>query len=892
MLVTLGITALFGIGLPNIRLDTSSEGLMAKGDPAKEYYEITKKTFGDDVLISVVVHVNKGDVFTQPILTAVGKMTEEIYKVEGVSRVDSLSTHNRTVGESGFLNTNRLMEFAPQTQEEVDEVRKIAMNDPTLTGNILSKDGTTTAINAFFTGGTKNNLERNAALAITAIAENNLQTSDITIYPIGMPVIKTVLSDKITAENKLLLPLCIGIILLIIYWIFRSLVAALIPIVTGLISLIWCLGLMGLTGMDFNVISTLIPVLMIVVGATEDVHLISEYYQGLREGHDKEAAIRHMNASSAMAISLTSFTTFIGFATVIINTVPWLKEFAIVGSFGIAANFLITIIIVPAMLKVFRKPNVSAEEDHSGLLHRMAKALPGFIEKRQAAIATIVILACLFLAAGVTKLKVSSNFVAFFKEDAPVRQNFDRVHQDLAGAQTFFIIIDSKTEGGLKQPAVLKDILAIQDFIAKDIDSSKSIADSIRLINREMNDGNAAFYNIPDNPELTAQYFLMLDSADLERVADFELRKASVLVRHNVSASWQLDEVLDRAREFAKTNFKSGATVEFTGENVLINQGAKAIANNNLQSLVFAMASILVVIGLVFMSLKAGLLAMIPNIVPILALLGMMGWMGIEIDASNGFVALIALGIAVDDTLHFMARYNTELKATSNQRLALNNTIQHEMVPAFSTSFALMVGFLVYLFSEFNSNIEFGILTSMVLGVAFLSDMFITPLVLANSNLVTSLDLLSMRLSEAALKTSPIFKGMKLGELKRIALLGVLRDYTPGAPIVVTGEASREMYVILEGGAEVVVRNTKGEQIRSVSLKAGDVFGEMAFITGDARSADVNAVGATQVLAIDNDSMGRVQNRFPRVAAKFYSNVASVLSNRLQDSNRKSALPA
>lgn len=885
MLGLLGlVSALFALGLPNLRLDTSSSGLMVDGDPEKAYYEQTKLTFGDDVLISVVLEAASGDVFTPAILTAVQAMTEEIYRVEGISRVDSLTTVRQTVGESGFLNTNLLLESLPTTLEECAPVRAVALRDPTLVGNILSADGRTTAINAFFVGSTQGDLEKQASLAISAVAARYADLPGVTIYPIGMPVIKTILSDSIQAENKILLPLSVVVIMLVLGLLYRSFMAGFLPILTGLISILWTLGFMGHLGMNFNVISTLLPVLLIVVGATEDVHLLSEYFQGLREGHDQKSSLFEMASKSSLAITLTSMTTVIGFATVTINQVPWLREFAIAGTFGIFANFIITIIVVPASLRLLPKPRLGPEKPASGPLHQLSLVLPAWIQRNRRSVLLVSALIAVFLALGIPRLQVSSNFVGFFKADAPIRQSFDRVHATLAGAQTFFIVIDSGRPGGLQDPRVLRDIAALQQSMAGQVDASKSLADSVRLIHREMNDGQDAFFAIPSEEDLIAQYLLMMDSSDLERLADFDLRQAAVLVRHNLSASWQLQSVLDALESFAATQFTSGATIHFTGENVLINRGAQRIALDNLSSLGYALGSILVVISLVFMSLRAGLLAMIPNLLPVFALLGLMGWLGIEIDASNGFVAMIGLGIAVDDTLHLMVRYNKELKRTTDQTAAVRATIGHELVPAISTSISLVIGFMVFLFSQFHSNIEFGILIAVVIGVAGLADVFLTPIILGSTALTTTWDLLRLRVNTAILEDSPLFHGMRPGEFKRMALLGLLKNFPAGHRIISAGEDSRDMFLLLKGRAEVVLKDGRSSQTRLVHLQPGQVFGEMAFITGDQRSADVNALEDAEVLAIDHASMARVQNRFPRIAAKFYANVARVLSRRLRQS--------
>jgi hypothetical protein len=303
--------------------------------------------------------------------------------------------------------------------------------------------------------------------------------------------------------------------------------------------------------------------------------------------------------------------------------------------------------------------------------------------------------------------------------------------------------------------------------------------------------------------------------------------------------------------------------------------------------LIIALAVIFLIVSLLFLSVKAGAVALVSNSIPILFNFGAMGWLGIPFNVGTCLVATIALGVAVDDTIHFMVRYNRALRRKNNQDLALKQALQHEGHPILITTLALALGFSILTASPFNPTMHFGILASLIMVFALGADLFVNPLLLSKIQLITVWDYALLRISRTTLKESLIFKDLKNSEIRTFILMGSLEDLSHGSEIVRQGEEGHEMFLILEGLVEVSIENEEGERKTVTYLESGDLIGEMALLEEGVRTATVTTLGEVSLLRIDEQAIHRVMRRNPKIAAKIFRNMSRVLSERVKDQTRK-----
>ncbi len=894
------VTSLFMIPLPKLIIDPSAEGLMISGDPDIDFYDEVKETFGDDILVSICI--TSDNVFQEPILQTIQNLSDEIQDitlpidgedVEVVARVVSLTTVNKIIGDDGYLDTGELIEDVTSDEDELAVIKRNALSNPIMINDIVSSNSKTASVNVYIKESpplhfTYNQevTERIQALIDSEIKRLKGKGIDAEIFQIGFPVVKVTIAKYLEQDMVRLVPLCLLTSLIILVWSFRSVIAVTIPMITGIFSVIWTLGFMAAMGYTINAVTNIVPLLLLVIGCTEDIHMLSEYSEQLKAGNEKLKAIRNMAIKCGLAIFLTSLTTLLGFSTLTVNKITLLKEFGISASFGLGFNFLVTILVLPTVLRWTKIPkNFGSGQTAKPTpkLDKISDLLFYIAVNKRPVIMVVTLTIMIWAAVGATKVKLDSDFIGFFKSDSEVRVKLDRLSELMAGGQSFFVIIDTEQDEGIKNPEVMTAMAKLQTRMNDVFGKTISVADQIKIMHREMNDGKAEFFTVPDSEELISQYLLMVDAEEVEPFMDTSSGRACIVVRHNVRGTWRLNEELAKIEAYAKEIFPSYVKLKVTGETILVNKGADSMSIGQVFSLSLASIFIFIIISILFVSPKAGLLAMVPNIIPILMNFGIMGWFDIALSPGTCTIAVVALGVAVDDTIHLMVRFHKELKKTSDQNEAMEKTIRAQLLPVLSTSIGLAVGFFILILSNLVTNMYFGYLASIAMVMALTSDLLVGPALLLSTQLISSWDLLKVKINEDLVRTSTLFKDLKLAEIKKVVLLGVISGYKDSDYIVRKGDDSQHMYMIVEGNVEVVVQEDEKEKKFVKTLGRGDIFGEMAFVTGNQRTADIMAKGDVEVLTIDHQSLNNVKARFPKIAAKIYYNLSSILSLRLKE---------
>lgn len=352
-------------------------------------------------------------------------------------------------------------------------------------------------------------------------------------------------------------------------------------------------------------------------------------------------------------------------------------------------------------------------------------------------------------------------------------------------------------------------------------------------------------------------------------------------MRHNISSSDELSAAVHTVEQFIANEIDPALDVHVTGLSVLTAQAADSMARGQAESLLLMLIAILLLVSLLFVNLKAGASALVPNLLPILVLFGVMGYAGIPLDTSTAMVAVIALGISIDDTLHFMARYHDNTRRFQEEARALVSTVEDESKPIITTSVALGLGFAALAVSHFPPVVHFGLLTAMVMLLALISTFILTPVLLSTVSLVTLRDILSLRLKDAVCEQCSLFANMRVGQIKRVVLVGNMRRYPAGHVIMRQGEVGDEMFVMLDGVAEVWRHYRDGSSQRVSEISTGHLFGEVALMGHSTRTADVLAIEPVTVLALNWKGIDRVWRFFPHIAAKLFRNISSILAGRV-----------
>jgi hypothetical protein len=401
-------------------------------------------------------------------------------------------------------------------------------------------------------------------------------------------------------------------------------------------------------------------------------------------------------------------------------------------------------------------------------------------------------------------------------------------------------------------------------------------------MHREMNGGDPAFEVIPDSADLVAQYMLLLEDRDFAKFVDFDASGANIVVRHNLTGSNAISALRRQIEDYIKREFPPTLVARPTGETILTNNAVDFLAVNELQSLSWTFLVISLIHAGLFMSLKAGLLSMVPNVIPVLAVYGLMGLVGIPLNISTALVATIAIGIAVDDTVHHMVTYNRQLQEHHDQERAMFNTLRAQGRPIIYVSLALIASFMVLPFSSLTSTVQFGLLSAFVMATALVGELTLTPIIMCTTQLVTVWDMLLVKMSPGLVRRAPLFAGLSRWQARKVVLLGKLETAPAGTLVLRKGEPGNEMYMVITGRMRVFDRRPDGGEKVLADLEPGAVFGEMALVTRDVRSAFVVATTDAEVLRLDFAALERIRRRFPYTGAKLFRNLARVLAERLR----------
>ena len=894
VVLTLLLTLALGAQLPRLRIDESAEGLMVERDPARAFYEQARQRFGSDNL--TVVLVKADDVFTPAALTAVRRLSDGLERVAGVSRVESLTTTRNIKGEGDALTTDPLVgAVIPTAPAELARLRADALGSRVLVGNLVAADGRATALVVYADarpGETAFN--RRFTTDVDALVARETRPG-LTIYQVGAPMTKATYAQYLKADQRTIIPLSTVVLIVTLFLAVRTLQGVVIPVVTAVVSIVWSLGLMAVTGIPLTILTAIIPSLMLAIGFTEDVHMISEYHHRLEHGDDKLTALRTMLGESAMPILVTTATTVLGFGSLITTDITMLIQFGYASAMALTANYVVTMLLLPPMLRWWAVPRrlrrvALADESPHGGIPRLMQRLGEFNLRWRVPI--LVAWGALTLAslAGWLTLRVNTDLISFFPERSAIRQRVADLSRSLAGGLAFYVVVDTGHDDGIKNPAVLRRIAGLQDHLAATgrVDKTVSVADYVRKMHREMHGGDPAFETIPETSDQVAQYLLMLEGRELEKFVDFKAAAANIVVRHHLTGSGDLSALLRDIERHVARDFPPTVIVRATGEEVLFNNASDYMAINELTSFSSTFVIIGVIHALLFMSLKAGILSLIPNVVPILMLYGFMGLVGIPLNTSTAMIATVAIGIAVDDTVHHMVTYSRQLNELHDQRRAMFETLRIEGRPIIYVSIALAAGFLTLVASNFVATVYFGVLAAFVMLVAMLAELTLTPILMVSIPLLTVWDMVRLRMS-GDVRRAPLFAGLSRWEARKVVLLGGLHEYEAGAPVIVKGEIGTEMYMVVTGRIRVFDPLPDGRERTLTALGPGGVIGEIGEIgvlTQQVRSASVVAEARSELLRLDLAALERVRKWSPYTSAKLFRNIARMLGERLREATQ------
>ncbi len=750
LLAITDLTAWKGLG---VRFDFSPRSIFLTGDEEVLYLAAHREVFGDEDAFAIVL-VEAPDVFQPAVLEVVTEISDRVAAIEHIDQVLSLSTMQEISGSPGLVQVSPLLEDIPADAAAVAALRAKVLGNPLYLHRFVNPEGTATAVMAKFDNGFVDELARRPALAAIEGIMADLQGRDgVALSLIGVPIVNREYAVLLAGDMVRTVSgaaLLVGILLFVL---FRNAWGVALPLLSVALAMAWTVGYMVLAGDSFNIINSIVPALLLVIAVGDAVHFLTTYYQEIGAGADKPTAIRAMVRRVGGACFLTSATAAIGFASLVVARIDIIRGMGRVAAVGLMLAYVVILLLVPTVLSLVTVPASAASSDpRTGWIGRLLVWLGRVTTEHKTAVGTITVLISAACVSGAMHVKSDNFLLEELLRVNPVSVALHHSEEVLSGVMPVEIVVHVDDEGGIFEPEVLRGIAALQDELRREpfIGHSVSIVDLIREIAR-VQEGVA---RIPATRAEAAQYLLYFEMSEdpsfLDTMIDLQRRTARISA---TAKDWGTNNFLHwldgrrhcdpRAlceepivakidRIFGTTGGKKpGLSVRVTGGSVVAADALSRLVEDMLASLGTAFLVISLLMMTLLRSLRIGLLSMLPNVLPLLITLGFMGWADIPIRTSTALIFSVALGVAVNDTIHFLTRYREELFACGDRIEAVKLTLLSTGRAIIFTSLLLIGGFAVMLSSRFMGIYQMGLLGAVALFAALVGDLVLLPVLLS-----------------------------------------------------------------------------------------------------------------------------------------------------------------
>ncbi len=777
-----------------LRVDMSMESFFLQDDPVLVFHQAFKRTFGSDEDVYIVYEAKDGDVFSPTSLAAVQHIQERLLAdhppdADGNPSALEHLLDVQTIVNAGYLEvrddtlvSRDFVEDLPGSREEIDALRAQAMAHedfpgfyvsddsrfggiwirtdlgvPDAFGEAAEEDGFDAAdfdpaLEAALADGSESGASGETNMveyalftrALFAVLEDPVVNEALILHPVGNPVLMGFFNDILGAEIAMILIGSMGIMLVVLWFLFRSLSGVAWPLVIILLSMAVSFGIAGWLDLVMSMMVSILSVLILVVGIADSVHILSGYVFFRGQGADHEDAMSQVYGKSGVACLLTSATTALGMLALLIVPIPPVRYFGIAAALGVMVAFVYTVIMLPLLLDLWAPPARSLDGASHHRLQGLLRRVGAFGEKRPVAVVVVFALYGVIGLIGLSRVAVDTNMVEIIREGLPIRTAHDVVDRVMGGTQGMEIYVEFGEPEAMKDPLVLETLDGMQDQLERDhpdfVVRTSSLAQAAKRSYRVLNEDQPAYYTIPDDRDALAQTLLLFDMAapeDREVVVPDDYSAGRITVRLLNYGSMVYVDFFEEIQADVEAAFAPlrerypEMEVGIAGNLPLMMRMADSVSKSQIRSFALVLVVVTLLLLIVFGSVRVGLVSMIPNVYPVVITFGVMGLFGIPLDTDTLLIAPMLIGIAVDDTIHFVTHYRAFMMDSGSQSKAIRSTIEEVGQAITFTSVILILGFLILIGSDHTGMASFGILIGIAFGTALLADVFLLPALLS-----------------------------------------------------------------------------------------------------------------------------------------------------------------
>ncbi|MFO7889813.1 MAG: MMPL family transporter, partial [bacterium] len=677
----------------------------------------------------IMVLILTEDVLNSITLTRVKKLSRGMNRIKGVDKVLSLFDLKQIRGENGALIVNPAVDHIPETEEKIKELRKKLKNNEMVYGNVVSKDFTVTAI---------------IGLTETDVPDSQIaeQINNLLIkYPGpeetvigGLPYIRKQIGDYISRDISILMPAGIIIMLVFLFLCFRQLRGLILPFSVVLMSILFGMGLIPLLGWKIHIITVLLPIFLIAVANDYGIHLVAKYQEDNipSNNYSTVTLAKNMFRSLSKPVLLTGITTMAGMLCLLGHIIIPAQQMGILAAVSIMYALSVSLLFIPAVISLLprAKPvfhTAEADNKKNPLMERILWFLGKQVSSNPKTILIATLIFTVFSAVGIFWVTVDMDLKNYFHDDHPVVYASNVIDTHLGGSQNISIVY----QGDMKDPRLINKIDSVEHILntLPEVGHTSSIARVIHQMSRALHKHGESGYNmIPSTRNGVAQYFELYsmsgDPEDFEKLVDFPYRHAVITARIKTSSSGQITRLAECIKKIVK---EDKDVCMIGGYGLVLSDLSISVIRGQFISLFLAVFIVAILLMILFRSVTAGIISIIPIVLSITVLFGLMGLFGIELNIATALLSSIMIGVGIDYTIHFLWRYKKERKTISDPETAVLKSLTTTGRGIIFNAFSVIIGFAVLLFSSFVPVQFFGFLVVITIFACLTGALILVP---------------------------------------------------------------------------------------------------------------------------------------------------------------------
>ena len=715
-----------------IGITNDYRSLFDEDNPQLAALDALEATYSSSNTALIAVAPREGSVFTRETLAAIEELTEAAWQAPWATRVDSLTNFSHSEASEDDLVVEPLVEDAPSLSDDgLARAEGIALGSIELAGRLVSHDGRVAglAINFALPEDTDAALAEISDHLRRLLDEARASHPDLAFHLTGDVILHRTFADVTRSEMETLAPIVFLIIVVACAVLLRSVLGTLALVITLVFVINTTMGFAGWIGTVFNPVNSGVPIIVMTVAVAHSVHIVAAVLAGMRRGLDRNEAVAESIRTNAWPVFLTTATTVIGFLSLNASDSPPFRVLGNLVAFGVVCAFLFSMTLLPALLSILPLRAPRSGTDRTDLFDRFGE----FVVARRNFLIWFVALLAVALVLGIPRIELTDNWTRYFDERYEFRRDTDFVIENLTGMETIEYSLRAGREGGITDPEYLRAVDAFAEWYREqpEVAHVQAFPDIMKRLNRNMHGDDPAFFRLPDEATLAAQYLLLYElslpfGSDLNNRLDIA-KSATRLTAVTRSLSARQQRELDaRAQAWLDANAPQLATAG-SGVSIAFAHLSQRNITSMLRGTIVAMGLISLILIGVFRSVRLGLVSLVPNFIPAAMSFGLWGYLVGRVGLAGSVMTAIAFGIIVDDTIHFLSKYLKGRRDGLSAPEAVRSTFRTVGRALWTTTAVLALGFLVFASSGFEVSWALGIMVATTIVFALLADFLLLP---------------------------------------------------------------------------------------------------------------------------------------------------------------------